>query len=325
MDLGQTSEAIGTLARNVERVITGKRRAVELASCALFADQHLLIEDVPGVGKTMLARALARSIDGSFKRVQGTSDLLPTDITGAMVFDQRRSAFTFTPGPIFANVVLFDEVNRATPKTQSALLEVMEEGSISADGDLHPVPQPFFVLATRNPTEHHGTFPLPEGELDRFGMSIGIGYPDHEAERRVVTGQMHGHPIADLEPVLDPDAVVAHREAVRTVHIDESVLDYLLSIVRATREHPDVVLGSSPRGSLSLTRAAQAYALLRGRDYVTPDDVKTLAEVILPHRLVVAPDRPSQRGSEDAIVADVLRQTPAPVGYEAPAAGDRVG
>ncbi len=325
MDLGNTSDAIGSLVRNVERVITGKRRAVELACTALFGSQHLLIEDVPGVGKTMLARAIAKSMGGHFKRVQGTSDLLPTDITGAVVFDQRSSAFTFSPGPIFANVVLFDEVNRATPKTQSALLEVMEEGSVSADGALHPVPQPFFVVATRNPTEHHGTFPLPEGELDRFGMSVGVGYPDLDAERRVVTGQMDDHPITALEPVLDPDDVIAHREAVRTVHVDEGILDYLVRIVRESREHPDVALGASPRASLSLTRSAQAYALLRGRDFVTPDDIKALAPAVLTHRILVASDRPSRRGHETAIVDEILHRLPAPVGYDAPAGSERAG
>lgn len=313
MDAQATSDAIRGLADNVERVITGKRRAVELACVALFAGHHLLIEDVPGVGKTMLARAMARSIDGSFKRVQGTSDLLPTDVTGTNVFDQARSVFTFIPGPVFANVLLFDEINRATPKTQSALLEVMGERSVSVEGNIHQVPRPFFVAATRNPSEHHGTFPLPEGELDRFGIAVSLGYPDLDAERRVIVGQMDTHPIEELEPVLDPEAVVAHQGAARAVHLEPSVLDYLLALVRATREHPEIALGASPRGSLALTRAAQSHALLRGRDFVTPDDVKAVAAATLAHRIFPSTDRPGGRGRAREIIESVLQAVPAPV------------
>jgi MoxR-like ATPase len=321
VDLTSTAEAIRTLADNVERVITGKRRAVELAAVALFGGQHLLIEDVPGVGKTMLARAIARSIDGSFSRVQGTSDLLPTDITGGMVFDQGRGVFTFVPGPVFANVVLFDEINRTTPKTQSALLQVMEEHQVASDGVAHDVPLPFFVVGTRNPSEHHGTFPLPEGELDRFGLSIHIGYPDAGAERRVVREQMGIHPIESIEPMIRPEEVAAHQEAVRSVHLEDSVLDYLITVVRATRERDDVLLGASPRGSLSMTRAAQAHALLSGRDYVLPDDVKAVAPYALAHRLFLAPDRPAGRDHARRVVGEVLGAVPAPVDLDGRARG----
>lgn len=309
MDLGQTFTAMAALVANVERVIVGKRNAVELAVISLFAGQHVLVQGVPGVGKTMLARTMAYSIDGTFKRIQGTSDLLPSDITGATVFDQSTAAFTFVPGPIFANVVLFDEINRTGPKTQSALLEVMDEGRISADGDLYELPRPFFVMATRNPVEHHGTFPLPEGELDRFGLSIDLGYPSSDAERRVVAQQLVAHPVDELEPVISPDDVVAHQTAVRGAHVDPSVIDYVVALVSATRDRPDVVLGASTRASVALTRVAQAHAILRGREYVLPDDVKAVAPAVLSHRLLLT------SGPDAAVdlVSELLHTVPAPV------------
>lgn len=313
MDLGASTAAASALVRNVERVITGKRQAVELATVSLFASQHLLVEDVPGVGKTMLARAIARSIDGTFKRIQGTSDLLPSDITGSMVFDQSVGAFHFVAGPVFANVVLFDEINRAAPKTQSALLEVMDEGSVSADGNEYEVPRPFFVAATRNPVEHHGTFPLPEGELDRFGVSIVMGYPGQEAEQRVVQNQLIAHPVDELEPVLSAEEMIAHQAAVRTVHVDRSVLDYIVELVRSTRDRSDVLLGASPRGSVALTHIAQAYAALRGRDYVLPDDVKSTATAVLAHRILLTPEGGGRTDDARALVAEVLGTVPAPV------------
>jgi MoxR-like ATPase len=301
------------LAANAGRVITGKRHAIEMAVVALFAGQHLLIEDVPGVGKTMLARAVARSIDGTFKRVQGTSDLLPSDITGSTVFDQKANAFVFAPGPVFANVVLFDEINRTGPKTQSALLEVMDEGSVSVDGNVYDLPRPFFVAATRNPVEHHGTFPLPEGELDRFGVSLTLGYPDEEAERRVVKQQMVSHPVDEIEPVLTPEDVVAHQSAVRTVYVDESVLGYIVDVVRSTRRRDDVSLGASPRASVSLTHVAQAYAVLRGRDHVLPDDVKETAVAVLSHRVLLTPDVASGFDAVRQVMSDVLGSVTVPV------------
>jgi len=314
MDLTATGSAMTSLVGNVEKVIVGKREEVSLAVIALFGGQHLLVEGVPGTGKTMLSRALARSIDGTFKRIQGTSDLLPSDITGASVFDQSSSSFHFVPGPVFAHVVLFDEINRAGPKTQSALLEVMDEGSISVDGNVYELPHPFFVVATRNPIEHHGTFPLPEGELDRFGLSIDMGYPDPEAERRVITGQLVAHPVDDLEPVVPPEDVVAHQTAVRTVHVDRSVIDYVVSIVSATRNRADVALGASTRASVSLTRAAQATAILRGRDYVLPDDVKDIAPSVLAHRVLLASETGGRSQRARDVVAEILVATQAPVG-----------
>jgi MoxR-like ATPase len=314
MDLTATGSAMTTLVSNVEKVIVGKREEVSLAVVALFSGQHLLVEGVPGVGKTMLSRALARSIDGTFKRIQGTSDLLPSDITGASVFDQSSSSFHFVPGPVFAHVVLFDEINRAGPKTQSALLEVMDEGSISVDGNVYELPHPFFVVATRNPIEHHGTFPLPEGELDRFGISVDMGYPDPDAERRVITGQLVAHPVDDLEPVVSPEDVVAHQAAVRTAYVERSIIDYVVSIVSATRNRTDVALGASTRASVSLTRAAQATAILRGRDYVLPDDVKDIAPSVLSHRVLLASETGGRSQRARDVVGEILRATQAPVG-----------
>jgi MoxR-like ATPase len=313
MDLRQTTSAMSSMVDSVERVITGKREAVELAVCALFGGIHLLIEDVPGVGKTMLARSIARSIDGAFKRIQGTSDLLPSDITGATMYDQATSSFNFVPGPVFANVLLFDEINRTGPKTQSALLEVMDEGSVSVDGNVYELPRPFFVAATRNPIEHHGTFPLPEGELDRFGISIQVGYPDAAAESDIVASQLVTHPLDELEPVLSPDDVVAHQNAVRTVHVEGSVLDYVVAISRATREQPEVSLGASPRGSVALTRASQAHAVLNGRDFVTPDDVKAVAPSVLAHRVLLTGEVGGTADAAREIVMRVLDTVEAPV------------
>jgi MoxR-like ATPase len=313
MDLRTTTSAIESLVHNIGLVITGKPEAIEMAAVALFAGQHLLIEDVPGVGKTMLARAAAKSIDGTFKRVQGTSDLLPSDLTGSTVFDQATNAFTFVPGPVFANIVLFDEINRTGPKTQSALLEVMDEASVSVDGNVYELPRPFFVAATRNPVEHHGTFPLPEGELDRFGVSLTLGYPDEEAERRVVVQQMVSHPVDEIEPVLSTDEVVAHQAAVRTVYVEESVLVYAVDVVRATRERDDVALGASPRASVSLMRVAQSHAVLRGRDHVLPDDVKATAVSVLSHRVLLSADVAAGADSVRQVIGEVLDAVPVPV------------
>jgi MoxR-like ATPase len=314
MDVTSTAGAMSTMVDNVERVILGQDEAVELAIVALFAGQHVLVEGVPGVGKTMLARAMARSIDGTFKRIQGTSDLLPSDITGASVFDQATGSFSFVPGPVFANVLLFDEINRTGPKSQSALLEVMDEGAVSADGDVYEMPRPFFVIATRNPIEHHGTFPLPEGELDRFGLSVGIGYPLAEAERRVVSGQLVVHPFDELEPIISPDDVIAHQATIRTVHVDDSVIAYAVDLVGATRTHPDVSLGASTRASVSLTRAAQSHAVLKGRDYVLPDDVKRAAPAVLAHRILLEHETGARTDRARSIVEEILNDVAAPVG-----------
>ena len=312
MDGSGAHQAARRLVDNIERVIRGKHAAVELAATALFAGGHLLIEDVPGVGKTMLGRSMARSISGSFKRIQATPDLLPSDITGSNVYESANQGFQFMPGPVFANVVLIDEINRTTPRTQSALLEAMEENAVTVDGVRHPLPEPLFVIATQNPLEHHGTFPLPEGQLDRFSIAMDIGYVDEGTERSFVRAQLASHPIEELEPVLTPEDIVTIRRAVRSTHVAEPVLAYALSIVAGTRRHPDAELGGSPRASITLVRCAQARALLSGRDFVVPDDVKALAVAALSHRISV---RGSSGDSErlKRLVSEVLEKTQVPV------------
>ncbi|HWC15243.1 MAG TPA: MoxR family ATPase [Actinomycetota bacterium] len=320
MDRAAATTAARSLIENVEKVIRGKTRAVEAAATALFAGGHLLIEDVPGVGKTMLARSFARSIRGSFKRIQATPDLLPSDVTGSSVFNQATRGFEFMPGPVFANVVLIDEVNRTTPRTQSALLEAMDEGAVTVDGTRHALPEPLFVIATQNPMEHHGTYPLPEGQLDRFALTMDLGYVDPSTEQDIVRAQLSSHPIEELEAVLDPDEVVGVRGVVRATHVSDEVLAYALSVTRATRTHSDIELGASPRASITLVRCAQARALLRGRDFVVPDDVKALAVASLSHRVLPAAGLRLERGAVARIVAGIVASTPVPVtGPPAPA------
>lgn len=296
------------LIDNLEEVIVGKRETIELAVAALLSGGHLLVRDVPGVGKTVLARAVARSIGGTFKRIQCTSDLLPADITGSMVYDGARQDFRFVPGPIFANVVLADELNRATPRCQAAFLEALDEGQVTVEGTSHPLPKPFFLVATLNPVEHHGTYPLPEGELDRFLAATSLGYPTTAEEAEVVIRQQHVHPLDTLPTILEPADILRWQERVRDVYVDPSLVDYAVRLVAATRDHPDVILGASPRASVGLTRAAEAWATLRGRDYVIPDDIKHLAQPLLGHRLITRTE-----GHVGAVIADVLHQTPVPV------------
>ncbi len=272
---------------NVERVIVGKHQEVRLALVALLCRGHLLIEDVPGTGKTMLAKAIARSLGCSFRRIQFTPDLLPSDVTGLSIYNQKTTEFEFRPGPIMSQVVLADEINRATPKTQSSLLECMEERQSTIDGITHPMPNPFLVIATQNPIEYEGTFALPEAQLDRFMLRIRLGYPSHADEVMILDEQKRTHPLEDLGVVCPADELVALQAAVREVYVDPSVADYIVRLVASTRTHPDVYLGASPRGSLALYRAAQALAGLLGRDYVIPDDVKALAEFALAHRVIV--------------------------------------
>jgi MoxR-like ATPase len=297
---------------NVATVIVGKRDAIELVVVAMLSDGHILIEDVPGVGKTTLAKAISRSVGLSFKRVQFTPDLLPSDVTGVTIFNQKTREFEFREGPVMAQIVLADEVNRATPKTQSALLEAMEERQITVDGTTYTLPEPFLVLATQNPIEYEGTFPLPEAQLDRFLMRVNLGYPDRGDELQVLATQQRERPIDDIQQVVTLEEVFAAQEAVKDVYVDPLVSNYIVDISRATREHNDVYLGASPRGSLGLFRAGQAMAAVGGRDYVVPDDVKRLAESVLSHRVIVSPAARIRSVDTRAIVAGILDFVPVP-------------
>ena len=308
----QAQKIATTLLNNVQQVIIGKEEVVELAVIALISNGHLLIEDAPGVGKTMLARSLARSLDCTFRRIQFTPDMLPGDITGVSVYNQKIQDFEFRPGPIMAQMVLADEINRATPKVQSALLECMEEGQVTVDGVTHKIPSPFHVLATQNPIEYEGTFPLPETQLDRFLMRIHIGYPSQSDEVTVVEKQQHNHPIENIAPVATSDDLLTLQAAVKDVYVDDLVKQYIVSLVAATRDHPTIYLGASPRGSLALFRTVQARALIHGRDYVLPDDVKVLAGPVLAHRLIIRLTDVSQDRTGRASIAELLETIPVP-------------
>ncbi|MGW6197302.1 AAA family ATPase [Kribbella sp. NPDC055110] len=308
----EPQQAYELISANVQRVIRGKPQVVRLAIATLFAGGHLLIEDLPGLGKTSLARSLARSIGGRWSRIQFTPDLLPGDITGVVVYDQGQGKFVFHPGAVFANVVLADEVNRGTPKTQSALLEVMAERQVTVDADTRRVPDPFMVLATQNPIEMEGTYRLPEAQLDRFLLRIEIGYPDLDAEIEVVALDGAGPTPDDLEPVIDPDTLRGVIAAVRSVYVDEAVMAYAVRLAAATRLHSAVRYGASPRGSIALIRAARAIAATDGRSFVTPDDVKSIAHPVLAHRLVLTADATLARRTAESVVDDVLEDTPAP-------------
>ncbi len=309
----ETTELVQSLAANVRKVFVGKEQVVEAVLTALLAEGHLLIEDAPGVGKTTLAKSLARSIDCAFKRIQFTPDLLPSDITGVSIYDQQEQRFVFKPGPVFANVVLADEINRTNPRTQSSLLEAMSEAAVSVDGETRPLPKPFLVLATQNPFEFEGTYPLPESQLDRFLIRLEIGYPTAEQERAVLKAQQTAHPLRDLTPVVTGEQVLALQAATRDVRVEDSVLDYIVAISHASRDAPEVAVGVSPRGSLALRRAAQALALVRGRDYVIPDDVKELAVPVLAHRIVVEDELGAGRSRARDAMQRVVETVAAPL------------
>ncbi len=303
---------VRSLYKNVRSVIFGKDDVVELALTSLLAGGHLLIEDAPGLGKTMLARAIAQSLDAEFKRIQFTPDLLPSDVTGVSVFSPQRQEFEFRAGPIFTHVLLADEINRTSPRTQSSLLESMEEGQVSLDGETHRLPDPFFVIATQNPIELEGTYPLPEAQLDRFLMQVSLGYPSAEDEIRVLAEQIDSHPIERLRPVLSVGDLLRLREDVRRVRLAPTVQRYLVDLVRATRAAPETRLGSSPRGAVALMRASQAHAFLRGREYVPPDSVKRLAPYVLAHRLVLDPHVEYTGLTKLGVLGRVLKEVPVP-------------
>ena len=302
------------LIENVEHVIVGKRQAIEFIMVALLCEGHVLLEDVPGSGKTMLARSVAASLGISFKRIQCTPDLLPNDITGVSIFNQKSGEFEFKPGPIFVNILLADEINRATPRTQAALLEAMQEQQVTVDGVTRDLPRPFLVLATQNPIEYEGTFPLPEAQLDRFLMRLSVGYPSRADERQILTNLWREHPITRIGKVVDGQELSTLQKRVWDVNVDTTLQDYIVDLADATRRHTDLSLGVSPRGSLALLKGAQALAALRGRDYVIPEDIKTLVPLTLGHRLLLKPEAELRGRTARSILEDILQNTPLDLG-----------
>jgi MoxR-like ATPase len=312
VDISPVSSLAERVTQNVERVIIGKRHEVELALIALLCQGHLLIEDVPGVGKTMLARSIARSIGCTFRRIQFTPDMLPSDVTGVSVFNQKTREFEFRPGPIMAQIVLADEINRATPKTQSALLEAMEERQLTVDGITYSLERPFLVLATQNPIEYEGTFPLPEAQIDRFMMRISLGYPSASDEIHILESQREHHPVQDIDQVVSVEELLAAQDAAKGVYVDDLIKEYIVSLANASRSHPDVYLGASPRGSLALFKGARAYAALEGRTYVIPDDVKALLETTFAHRMIISPSARIKNVDARVVVEEIAASVPVP-------------
>ena len=311
-DFDHAKEKTQALVENIKKVIIGKPSAIEMAIVSLLCEGNALIEDVPGVGKTMLARSVAKSIGCSFRRIQFTPDLLPSDITGVSIYNQKAEAFEYKKGPIISQIVLADEINRATPKTQSALLEAMDERQVTVEGVTHELPRPFTVMATQNPIEYEGTFPLPEAQLDRFLITINLGYPSVEQELSIINNQETVHPIESLGQVLSSDDILSIQEAVKTVYVDDLIREYIVGLVDKSRNHAEAALGASPRGSLALFRGTQALALIRGRDFVLPDDVKELAVPMLSHRIIVSPAGRMRGIQSTDIVEELIEQIAVP-------------
>lgn len=312
--MGEIDVFASKVTQNIEKVIVGKSSAIEMIMVALLCEGHILIEDMPGSGKTMLARSIAISLGLNCKRIQCTPDLMPNDVTGVSIFNQKTGEFEFRPGPVFVNILLADEINRATPRTQSALLEAMQEQQVTVDGISRQLPRPFLVLATQNPIEYEGTFPLPEAQLDRFLMRISLGYPDTKDERQILINLQREHPISKLTKVVDGTDLLPLQKLVWDIHVDETIQAYIVAISNSTRNHPDLLLGISPRGSLALFRTAQAYAAIQKRDYVLPDDIKFLAPYTLAHRLVVRPEAELHGRNANSILQEVLDNTPLHLG-----------
>lgn len=309
-------QTISRIRANLESCILGKTDEINLLLTALLAGGHVLLEDVPGTGKTILIKALAKSINGQFRRIQCNPDLLPTDITGVSIYHPREETFLYRPGPVMTNILLADEINRATTKTQSALLEAMEERHVTVDGEHHPLPTPFLLLATQNPIDFEGTYVLPEAQLDRFLLKFKLGYPDEQDEKRMLQSQTVAHPLEEIKAVTDIDGILDLQKKARSVHVSDAVADYIVQIVRKTREHPDLFLGASPRGTLALTQAAKAFAFVSARDYVLPDDIKHLAPHVLGHRMILNPEARMAGASMVTVLQSVFQQVKVPVGTE---------